>query len=136
MSAKIKSILSLPACYRLFTRIVGGDVWRVHTREYIQPRAGEKVLVGLASANRDEEIYPSPDEFRLDRSNPAPQLSFGHGIHMCVGNGLARMEAEVLLDAFLDQFTPDQVRVTPDFELQLMPAPFMYGPVRVDIQAV
>ena len=52
MSAKIKSILSLPACYRLFTRIVGGDVWRVHTREYIQPRAGEKVLdIGCGPAD-------------------------------------------------------------------------------------
>jgi cytochrome P450 len=97
-------------------------------------RAGERVLVGLASANRDEEIFPSAEEFRLDRTEPAPHLSFGYGIHMCVGNALARMESQVLLDAFLDRFTPDDVRVTPGFALELMPAPFMYGPVRVDVQ--
>jgi cytochrome P450 len=94
---------------------------------------GERVLVGLASANRDEDVYPSAEEFRLDRSNPAPHLTFGHGIHLCVGAALARMESEVLLEAFLDAFAPEDVRVTPGFGLELMPAPFMYGPVRVDV---
>jgi len=96
--------------------------------------AGERVLVGIASANRDEEVYPAAEEFRLDRHQPAPHLSFGHGLHMCVGNALARMEAEVLLDAFLDQFDISAVQIAPDFELELMPAPFMYGPVRVEVQ--
>lgn len=94
---------------------------------------GERVLVGIASANRDEEVYPSADEFRIDRQDPAPQLTFGHGLHMCVGNALARMEAEVLLEAFLDEFDVDEVRVAPSFALELMPAPFMYGPVSVDV---
>ncbi len=96
--------------------------------------AGERVLVGLASANRDEDIYPSADEFRLDRSDPAPHLTFGHGIHMCVGSALARMEAEVLLAAFLDRFASGDIRVSPGFALELMPAPFMYGPIRVDVE--
>jgi cytochrome P450 len=95
--------------------------------------AGERVLVGLASANRDEDIYPSADEFRLDRQDPAPHLTFGYGIHMCVGNALARMEAEVLLEAFQERFQVADVRVAPGFALELMPAPFMYGPVRVDV---
>jgi cytochrome P450 len=52
---------------------------------------------------------------------------------MCVGNALARMEAEVLLEAFLERFSVADVRVAPGFGLELMPAPFMYGPVRVDV---
>jgi cytochrome P450 len=94
---------------------------------------GERVLVGIASANRDEEVFPSADEFRIDRKDPAPQLTFGHGLHMCVGNALARMEAEVLLEAFLEEFDVSEVRVAPSFALELMPAPFMYGPVSVDV---
>jgi cytochrome P450 len=78
-------------------------------------------------------VYHSADEFRIDRQDPAPQLTFGHGLHMCVGNALARMEAEVLLEAFLDEFDVDEVRVAPSFALELMPAPFMYGPVSVDV---
>jgi cytochrome P450 len=95
--------------------------------------AGERVLVGIASANRDESVYPSADEFLVDRKDPAPQLTFGHGLHMCVGNALARMEAEVLLEAFVDEFDVSEVRVAPAFELGLMPTPFMYGPVSVDV---
>jgi cytochrome P450 len=95
--------------------------------------AGERVLVGIASANRDEEVYPFADEFRVDRKDPAPQLTFGHGLHMCVGNALARMEAEVLLEAFVDHFDVSEVRVAPAFELELMPTPFMYGPVTVEV---
>jgi cholest-4-en-3-one 26-monooxygenase len=95
--------------------------------------AGERVLVGIASANRDESVSPSADEFLVDRQDPPPQLTFGHGLHMCVGNALARMEAEVLLEAFLDEFDVSEVTVAPAFELELMPTPFMYGPVSVDV---
>jgi cytochrome P450 family 142 subfamily A polypeptide 1 len=94
---------------------------------------GDRVLVGLASANRDQEHYSDADEFKLDRRDTPPSLTFGHGIHMCVGNALARMEGEVILNAVLDRFDASQVSVAPTFELELMPVPFMYGPRRVDL---
>ena len=94
--------------------------------------AGERVLVGIASANRDEDTYESGDEFRLDRRDPPPSLSFGHGIHMCVGSGLARLEGEALLNAFLDRFDAGDVEIEPGFDPPLMPVPFMYGPARVE----
>jgi len=97
-------------------------------------RAGERVLVGIASANRDDEIYTHADEFRVDRHSTPPHLTFGHGIHLCVGNALARMEGEVLLNEFLDQIDAEDVRLAQGYELELMPVPFMYGPVHVDIE--
>ena len=94
---------------------------------------GDRVLVGIASANRDEEVFPDPDSFRLDRPG-AQHLSFGHGIHMCVGNGLARMEGQEALRALLERFAPGDLRLAPDFQLELMPQPFMYGPKTVEIR--
>lgn len=57
-------------------------------------RAGEKVVLWFASANRDERVFDAPDEFRLDRT-PNRHLGFGVGPHFCLGAHLARMEARV-----------------------------------------
>ncbi len=94
-------------------------------------KRGARVLIGIASANRDEEVFPDPDSLRLDRS--AKHLSFGHGIHTCVGNGLARMEGQEALRAVLERFAPGELRLAPDFQFELMPQPFMYGPKKVDV---
>ena len=55
-----------------------------------------RVLVFLASANRDERAFENPDEFRLDRGTNR-HVAFGMGIHYCVGAPLARLEAEIAL---------------------------------------
>jgi cytochrome P450 len=59
----------------------------------IIPR-GDKVTVLLGSANHDEEHFPDPDSLNLRRSGPH-LLSFGRGIHTCLGAALARMEAQI-----------------------------------------
>jgi cytochrome P450 len=82
---------------------------------------GQKIAFGLASANRDERHYDGPDEFRLDRANWREHVAFGGGPHVCPGASLARLEARVALDVFLDlvataQFQPGYVwRKTPVF---------------------
>jgi cytochrome P450 len=64
---------------------------------------GARVLILLASANRDEAQFPEPDRFDLER--PGPQnLPFGHGIHFCLGSQLARMEARLSVEALLARF--------------------------------
>jgi cytochrome P450 len=63
---------------------------------------GERVVFGVASANRDEQVYECPAEFRLDRPRPREHLAFGAGPHICPGASLARLEARLMLHAFLD----------------------------------
>ena len=55
--------------------------------------AGDRVVFGLASANRDESVYDDPTEFRLDRTRMRDHLAFGAGPHVCPGASLARLEA-------------------------------------------
>lgn len=64
--------------------------------------AGDRVVFGVASANRDEQVYDAPDEFRLDRARPRDHLGFGAGPHVCPGASLARMEAIVAVDVLCD----------------------------------
>jgi cytochrome P450 len=59
--------------------------------------AGARVMMMYASANRDERKFPNPDSFDVARSNAREHLGFGHGIHLCVGMHLARLEMESLL---------------------------------------
>ena len=62
--------------------------------------AGAKVLVFFAAANRDPRRWTEPDRFDLDR-DPSGHVGFGMGIHQCVGQHVARLEAESLLTALL-----------------------------------
>jgi len=59
-------------------------------------RAGEGMIVYLASANRDEEAFPNADELDLDR-DARRHLAFGQGVHMCVGRFLARAQLQISL---------------------------------------
>jgi len=64
--------------------------------------AGERVTVLWASANRDEAVFGDPDEFRLDR-DPAQNLLYGRGVHVCPGASLARLELRVVMEELLRQ---------------------------------
>jgi cytochrome P450 len=62
--------------------------------------AGERITLLWASANRDEAVFGVPDEFRLDR-DPAQNLLYGRGIHVCPGANLARLELRVIIEELL-----------------------------------
>ncbi|MES3639182.1 cytochrome P450 [Mycobacterium intracellulare] len=64
--------------------------------------AGDKVSLWWASANRDEAVFADPYTFDITR-NPNPHLTFGRGMHFCLGASLARMEMRVLFDVLLDR---------------------------------
>jgi cytochrome P450 len=59
-------------------------------------RAGQKVVVWLVSANRDEEVFVDPNAFDIERAQNG-HVTFGHGPHFCIGNALARMSARIAL---------------------------------------
>lgn len=70
-----------------------------------QVRAGEWVALFFAAANHDPKVFPEPHRLRLDRENGGAQLSFGHGIHFCLGAPLANLETACLVEGLLDRFT-------------------------------
>ena len=63
----------------------------------------DRVFLLVGSANRDERVFPDPDRFDLGRDTSA-MLSFGQGIHFCLGASLARLEARVALQEFSARF--------------------------------
>jgi cytochrome P450 len=72
-------------------------------------KAGEVIMALNAAANRDPAAFPDPTRFDIRRS-PNRHLAFGHGIHHCLGNQLARMEARIAFDGFLRRHPDYQVR--------------------------
>jgi cytochrome P450 len=64
--------------------------------------AGDKVSLWWASANRDEAVFDDPYTFDITR-NPNPHLTFGRGVHFCLGASLARIEMRVIFDVLLDR---------------------------------
>lgn len=64
--------------------------------------AGERITLMWASANRDEAVFGDPDEFRPDR-DPAQNLLYGRGIHVCPGAQLARLELRIVMEELLKQ---------------------------------
>lgn len=76
-------------------------------------KQGQNLTIMLGAVNRDPRRFDDPNTLRLDRENPAP-LSFGRGIHHCIGAALARMEMKISLRAFVEAFgdytiDPDQI---------------------------
>lgn len=59
---------------------------------------GARVITVLASANRDESLFPNPDEFDPQRSNLNDHLAFGKGVHFCIGASLTRLEGRIALE--------------------------------------
>jgi cytochrome P450 len=67
-------------------------------------RAGDKVVMWYISGNRDPEAIENPDSFIIDRARPRQHLSFGFGIHRCVGNRLAELQLKILWQEILARF--------------------------------
>ncbi len=76
-------------------------------------RAGDKLVLFYASANRDEEVFEAPDELRLDR-NPNRHLAFGVGEHFCIGAHLARMTSGSLFRELVGRLEAVELTGTPE----------------------
>jgi cytochrome P450 len=69
-----------------------------------QIKAGDKVVMWYVSGNRDEESLDRPNDFIIDRARPRHHLSFGFGVHRCVGNRLAEMQLTILWEEIMRRF--------------------------------
>jgi cytochrome P450 len=67
-------------------------------------REGDKVVMWYLSGNRDETAIDNPEAFVIDRARPRQHLSFGFGIHRCVGNRLAELQLKILWQEILARF--------------------------------
>jgi cytochrome P450 len=78
-------------------------VWRDTTLDGVEVPADSHLLLMWGAANRDPGHFPAPNEFRLDRSGGKGHVTFGKGVHFCVGAALARLEAQIVLRMLLDR---------------------------------
>jgi cytochrome P450 len=95
----INEVIRYESPTRGFYRLVARD----HDIDGTMLGAGQRLLLLYAAANRDERQFDRPDVFDITRANANDHLGFGHGIHGCVGQGLARLEATTLLTALAEQ---------------------------------
>ena len=94
-------------------------------------REGETVTVSIAAANRDPAVFPEPDS--LDPHRPTGgHLAFGHGIHQCLGQQLARVEMQVAFPALFARF-PDLRLAAPEEEVPTREDMAIYGVHRLPV---
>jgi cytochrome P450 len=98
VNATVNEVVRFESPIRAFARWVARDTVIAGA----PVRAGKRVLVIYASANRDEREWDQPDRFDI-RRDAAHQLGFGHGTHGCAGQGLARLETTAILRALLER---------------------------------
>ncbi|MCX2976801.1 cytochrome P450 [Halieaceae bacterium IMCC11814] len=77
-------------------------------------KAGDRVVMLYSSANFDEEVFDNPLEFDITREHN-PHLAFGHGIHLCLGANLARLEAKIFFEEFFRHFDKVESNAEPVF---------------------
>ncbi len=94
-------------------------------------RAGDKVCMWYVSGNRDPEVFDDPDAFVIDRKNARSHVSFGFGIHRCMGNRVGEMQLRIVWEEIGKRFHAVEVTGEP----KRVYSPFIKGyselPVRL-----
>ncbi len=96
-----------------------------------QIKTGEKVVMWYVSGNRDDEVIENPNAFIIDRERPRQHLSFGFGIHRCVGNRLAEMQLKIVWEELLKRWDTIEVMEEPRRVLSSFVKGYEYMPVRI-----
>ncbi len=98
-------------------------------------RAGDKVILWYVSGNRDETAIERPDDFIIDRARPRHHVSFGFGIHRCVGMRLAEMQLKVAWEEILARFPRIELAGEPERLRSVFLRGFKRLPVRIPDRA-
>ena len=93
-------------------------------------KVGDRVFLMLNAANRDRRAYPDPDRVLIERDG-VPHLTFGFGLHICLGFPLARLEGEIALPAIVARFRRIELAGTPDWINSMVFRGMTRMPVRV-----
>jgi cytochrome P450 len=94
--------------------------------------AGESVLLLYASANRDEDVFDDPGRFDVGR-NPNRHLAFGHGAHICLGAGLARMETRAFFAELIPRLGDIELAGEPEQVRTLFVGGLKHLPIRAEV---
>jgi cytochrome P450 len=94
-------------------------------------KAGDKVIMWYVSGNRDERFIENPDSYVIDRPDVRKHLSFGFGIHRCMGNRLAELQLRVLWEEILKRFERVEVMGEPQRTVSSFVHGFTAMPVRL-----
>ena len=95
-------------------------------------RAGDKVLMWYISANRDEDVFPDAERLIVDRANARRHLSFGFGVHRCVGARLAEIQIQILIEEMLKRRMTPHVTGEPEQVAQCFVHGYSKLPVVID----
>ncbi|MGZ5924313.1 MAG: cytochrome P450 [Rhizomicrobium sp.] len=95
-------------------------------------KKGDKVVMWYVSGNRDDEVIPNADKFIIDRENARRHLSFGFGIHRCVGNRLAEMQLKIVWEEILKRDLDIEVLGEPKRVLSSFVKGYETLPVRIN----
>ncbi|MEO6570759.1 MAG: cytochrome P450, partial [Ilumatobacteraceae bacterium] len=88
--------------------------------------AGTRIFLNFASANRQPDLFPDADRFDIHRSNANQHISFGKGIHFCLGSGLSKMEAKIALGLLAEKLP--SLRLEDGHDLEFFPNITFRGP--------
>lgn len=95
-----------------------------------QVRAGQKLVLWYISANRDETVFENPDQLDITRENARRHLSFGYGIHRCVGARLAELQLRILLE----EMHKRRMRVHVAGDVERVRANFVHGFRKIEVE--
>ncbi|HVZ68365.1 MAG TPA: cytochrome P450 [Rhizomicrobium sp.] len=93
-------------------------------------RKGEKVIMWYVSGNRDDEVIENPNAYLIDRPRARQHLSFGFGIHRCVGNRLAELQLKIIWEEIMKRFTNIELTGEPS----RVPSSFVKGYDRMPVR--
>ncbi|WP_394619682.1 cytochrome P450 [Lentzea sp. JNUCC 0626] len=93
---------------------------------------GARLMLALGAANHDPAVFPDPEEFDVERPNAHTQLSFGRGIHFCLGHLLARVELETVLGLLSQRFP--SMRLVPGQDVRYPRNISFRGPISLEVE--
>ena len=100
-----------------------------------QIKQGDQILMWYASGNRDNAVFEDPDRLDIERPNARQHLSFGFGVHRCMGNRLAELQLRILWEELLQRFEKIEVQAEPERTFSSFVNGYTLLPVRVTRKA-